>query len=579
MALMLTAGQTMAQEEGQLVSLLPDGVQANINPERKQDKQKNLIVAGSPEKGYKAFFAATDATHGEELWVTDGTPEGTHMVKDIVPGVGSSNPGYLGRLGEKALFAAYTDEYDVQAWITDGTEEGTVMLTDYMFGAKPVSFIQMNETQAIFAAYDEESSEYDPDRGPQRWLWVTDGTMEGTKRVAQCDMRWPGQDNSTLHTAYVRSGRRVFFKADDIDGTTGEELWVTDGTEQGTYCVMDINWERWPEGEWGYAEGYTRNSAVDHMENYKNEGVVFYAWTPDFGGEPWYSDGTKALKPNGMDEDGDDHTFMIADTWPGKNENGIGFGGGVFGTGFEVYNDRIWFRGYSPEGGYEFAGVTNQKGDYKYFDVWDQEPSRDNNSYSDPGCVFDGVYMFCAAHGFDAAREDHWGGELWYTDGESVKMQMDLVPGIGCDWIKEQTVAGGSMYWWNEVDAQPLGAYTGALYRLDSKESTPVVVTHLDPTGDFCHSLRNLGGTICFTSDKTKQVYVYRYTKPGWDGVTDKGYLEPDFMTEAEKTAIQDFNIQSTAIDNQLYDLQGRRVVSDKATGLYIKNGKKFFVK
>ena len=28
----------MSQDEGQLVALLPDGVQANINPERKQDK-------------------------------------------------------------------------------------------------------------------------------------------------------------------------------------------------------------------------------------------------------------------------------------------------------------------------------------------------------------------------------------------------------------------------------------------------------------------------------------------------------------------------------------------------------------
>lgn len=576
--LLTLSSSALAQNDGELISLLPDGVTANINPERKQDKQKNLIVAGSPEKGYKAFFAATDASHGEELWVTDGTPEGTHMVKDLVPGVGSSNPGYLGRLNDKALFAAYTDEFDVQAFVTDGTEEGTVMLTDFIFGANPVTFIQMNETQAVFAAYDEESWEYDPDRGPQRWLWVTDGTVEGTKRVAQVDMKWPGQENQTLHTAYVRSGRRVFFKADDIDGTTGEELWVTDGTEAGTYCVMDINWERWPEGQPGYEEGYTRNSALDHMENYKNEGVFFHAWTPDFGGEPWYSDGTKAEKANTQGGEGDDHTYMLCDTWPGKDENGIGFSGGVFGTGFEVYKDRIWYRGYSPEGGYEFAGITNKKGDYRYFDVWDQEPSRDNNSYSDPGCIFDGVYMFCAAHGFDAAREDHFGGEMWYTDGETIKMQMDLVPGTGCDWIKEQTVAGGSLYWWNEVDAQPLGAYTGALYRLDSKDATPVVVTHLDPTGDFCHSLRNLGGTICFTSDKTKQVYVYRYTKAGWDGTSDMGYLEPEF------DVIGDQAISKVKADTQtsgvIYNLNGARVSSDRLPqGIYVTGGKKFVVR
>ena len=40
----------MSQDEGQLVALLPDGVQANINPERKQDKQKNLIVVDDIEE-------------------------------------------------------------------------------------------------------------------------------------------------------------------------------------------------------------------------------------------------------------------------------------------------------------------------------------------------------------------------------------------------------------------------------------------------------------------------------------------------------------------------------------------------
>lgn len=69
------AGNANAQDSGELIDLLPEGVTANINPERKWDKQKNLVVAGSPEKGYKAFFAATDSEHGEELWVTDGTKE------------------------------------------------------------------------------------------------------------------------------------------------------------------------------------------------------------------------------------------------------------------------------------------------------------------------------------------------------------------------------------------------------------------------------------------------------------------------------------------------------------------------
>ena len=191
--------------------------------------------------------------------------------------------------------------------------------------------------------------------------------------------------------------------------------------------------------------------------------------------------------------------------------------------------------------------------------------------------------MFCAAHGFDQAREDNYGGELWYTDGESVKMQMDLVPGTGCDWVKEPTVAGGSLYWWNETEAAPLGAYTGALYRLDSKESTPVVLTHLDPAGDFCHSLRNMGGQLVFTSDATKKVYAYKYTKPGWDGVTDMGYLEPDFLTEAEKTAIRSIESDSKT-DNAIYTLDGVKVRENGDTrklqkGIYIAGDKKIVIK
>ena len=67
-AALMTAGCMTAETlpEG-LVSLLPEGVKANISTERKLSKIKNVVVAGSPEKGYKAFFAATDEAHGEEL--------------------------------------------------------------------------------------------------------------------------------------------------------------------------------------------------------------------------------------------------------------------------------------------------------------------------------------------------------------------------------------------------------------------------------------------------------------------------------------------------------------------------------
>jgi ELWxxDGT repeat protein len=38
------------------------------------------------------YFEASTVEHGSELWVTDGTKEGTRMIKDIVPGAQGSSP-------------------------------------------------------------------------------------------------------------------------------------------------------------------------------------------------------------------------------------------------------------------------------------------------------------------------------------------------------------------------------------------------------------------------------------------------------------------------------------------------------
>ena len=42
--------------------------------------------------GRRVYFSATDATHGDELWRSDGTAAGTVLVKDINPGSAGSVP-------------------------------------------------------------------------------------------------------------------------------------------------------------------------------------------------------------------------------------------------------------------------------------------------------------------------------------------------------------------------------------------------------------------------------------------------------------------------------------------------------
>lgn len=229
-----------------MTALLPAGVTFNIDQNKKVYAQKNITVAGSPEKGYYAFFQAVDADHGEELWITDGTPEGTRMVKDINPGVATSNIQYLTRFNDKVVFGADDGEFGTELWISDGTENGTYMVADIhaLESSNPIGFQQLDENHMIFYAMNMDSENAST---AQQWLWITDGTEEGTRLVKEVDCVFPGQEEGDNRWgANMRVGRKVFFKGEESDKTGvthGVELWVTDGTEEGTYLVKDINTE------------------------------------------------------------------------------------------------------------------------------------------------------------------------------------------------------------------------------------------------------------------------------------------------------------------------------------------------
>jgi ELWxxDGT repeat protein len=59
--------------------------------------------------GGHLFFRADDGLHGLELWTTDGTPEGTALVKDVNPGPDGSLPGSLTTAPTGELFFAAAD--------------------------------------------------------------------------------------------------------------------------------------------------------------------------------------------------------------------------------------------------------------------------------------------------------------------------------------------------------------------------------------------------------------------------------------------------------------------------------------
>ena len=66
-------------------------------------------------------------------------------------------------------------------------------------------------------------------------LWKSDGT-EGGHRPGQGH---PARVHAASPSGLTDFGGRLFFAADD--GTHGEELWKSDGTKAGTVLVKDIN--------------------------------------------------------------------------------------------------------------------------------------------------------------------------------------------------------------------------------------------------------------------------------------------------------------------------------------------------
>jgi ELWxxDGT repeat protein len=181
--------------------------------------------------GTTTFFVADDVRAGRELFASDGTAAGTRLVKDTVPGLLPQQIGEPVALGNLLLFRAYDPRsgFD-RLWRSDGTAAGTFVLSSTAEG--PVGMVEFG-TVVLFAAFT-------PATGLE--LWTSDGTVAGTSMLL--DLR-PGPDSgSDLYFVPqeawpTRIGGEIWFVGND--GTTGFELWRTDGTAAGTQLAVDLN--------------------------------------------------------------------------------------------------------------------------------------------------------------------------------------------------------------------------------------------------------------------------------------------------------------------------------------------------
>ena len=240
------------------------------------------------------LFSADDGVHGRELWFSDGTTDGTRMLKDFTINIDGTNIDSGSTLqvalpfdfhpflpNSKSLKDGFfvfvpdqTANQGFSVWKSDTTFEGTKKIRSFdLFGYNNhVKHWLLNDT-ILFLARDYNSTSGVETKG----LWVSDGTLEGTTIIKNIT------DISNFRWLSTGSDGNAFFLARDYNSTTGIEtsgLWVSDGTLDGTKLVKNT----------------TSDLYQFNMIHYSGGNLLFSDQNPDNSEEIhlWKSDGTES---------------------------------------------------------------------------------------------------------------------------------------------------------------------------------------------------------------------------------------------------------------------------------------------
>jgi ELWxxDGT repeat protein len=351
--------------------------------------------------GNKAMIPATNGT-GYELWMSDGTTDGTFMLKDLAPtgnlSVSAANMAYLGNdmifSGNGNLMGTGSAQHLVR---TDGTTAGTVpylkldgLITGY--GVTPSGMYTLNNSTILFPLTASS--------GNNSALWKTDGTAAGTMEVKDIN---PGTSDNIQVPVVLNN--TLYFSASD--GTSGGELWRSDGTAAGTFMVKDIN----P----GAGSGYNSNIQPVIAGN-----LLFFLADDGNGSEVWRSDGTPA------------GTFMVKDI-----DKVPGTGSGIYYGSLIAVGNEVFFYADDDVNGLELWKTDGTAaGTVMVKDITPGSASTTFSTSNNKAGV-DSVFYFAANDGVN-------GEELWISDGTTAGTVMvkDINPGSGGGGIGYNSMKG-----------------------------------------------------------------------------------------------------------------------------------------
>ena len=219
----------------------------------------------------EAMFNAFDAVDGTELWITDGSAGGTILLSDLNPGSGPTilTSYRVASLGNgQDVFSASSSLGAPGLLVaTDGTATGTSVLHD--FGAYGVYDVTaLGNGRAVFEGKDGSTG---------RELWVTNGTGPGTYLLQDINPGQPGSlDFASSQVTPPGNGMALFEAVDGTQGLTGEELWVTDGTSAGTTRLQTFT------DNTAYVDDFTSIGGGEFLfESYDDSTHIRTVWRTD----------------------------------------------------------------------------------------------------------------------------------------------------------------------------------------------------------------------------------------------------------------------------------------------------------
>jgi ELWxxDGT repeat protein len=378
-----------------------------------------------PIGGGRVLFPAFEASSGNEIWVSDGTPEGTRLVRDLCPGPCSSTLHFLGVAGNVGLVLVegHRNALDVELWRTDGTAAGTFRLFSNVESAAVPGCFPVSDTPAAASGGLFFLGLFTVESGCE--LWRTDGTVAGTVLVEDI---LPGPGHGDPRGFVIIGGQLYFF----ANGPGGAGLWRSDGTAEGTTLVhgfpintqlgaltaagsrvffiafRDADRQLWTSD--GTAAGTKQLAVFDELgpRLFQEMDGVFYFLADDGGGDDlWRSDGTVAGTVEVTDF-GQSAPFGF----DFQSSEIVKLGSRLVFLTDDGFNRRLWISGGTPGTTVPLDGCP--EGCPTIYDF-----SHEGSPFVEIGgdrAVF--------------AGEDERGVELWITDGTGAGTRMirDLCP-------------------------------------------------------------------------------------------------------------------------------------------------------